>query len=134
MENIKRMNEEFKNILMTLPEGIILINNETNEVTLGNNEFKRLFLVPQQASIDAIGERLKQNVLLTYNKVSNLGQSDYIGSQFENGPSLTVLEAINDTEGYSYQILIDSDNKLDEDEKHSPKVDTSAMPSNRTFT
>jgi hypothetical protein len=40
---IKRMNEELKNILMNLPEGIILINDETNEVTLNNQEFMRIF-------------------------------------------------------------------------------------------
>ena len=33
---IRRMNEELKSILMNLPEGIVLINNETNEVVLQN--------------------------------------------------------------------------------------------------
>jgi hypothetical protein len=33
------MNEELKNILMNLPEGILLINEETQDVTLKNQEF-----------------------------------------------------------------------------------------------
>jgi c-di-AMP phosphodiesterase-like protein len=33
---IRRMNEELKSILMNLPEGILLINNETHEVVLQN--------------------------------------------------------------------------------------------------
>jgi hypothetical protein len=37
------MNEELRNILVNLPEGIVLINEETNQVSLGNNEFLRLF-------------------------------------------------------------------------------------------
>lgn len=42
MKNIQQMNEEFKNILMTLPEGIILLNANTKEVALGNLECRRL--------------------------------------------------------------------------------------------
>jgi hypothetical protein len=30
METVQRMNEELKNILINLPEGIVLINEETN--------------------------------------------------------------------------------------------------------
>jgi len=33
------MNEELKNILINLPEGILLINEETQDVTLKNQEF-----------------------------------------------------------------------------------------------
>jgi c-di-AMP phosphodiesterase-like protein len=33
---IRRMNEELKSILMNLPEGIVLINDETHEVVLQN--------------------------------------------------------------------------------------------------
>jgi hypothetical protein len=37
------MNEELKTILMNLPEGIILINEEKNSVSLNNQEFMRIF-------------------------------------------------------------------------------------------
>lgn len=37
------MNEELNNMLMNLPEGIVLINDKTGQVVLGNEEFKRLF-------------------------------------------------------------------------------------------
>lgn len=48
------MNEELTNILMTLPEGIILINEETGQVTLGNKELIRLFKIHQTASPEEI--------------------------------------------------------------------------------
>jgi hypothetical protein len=37
------MNEELKSILMNLPDGIVLINEESNEITLNNSEFNRIF-------------------------------------------------------------------------------------------
>lgn len=69
MGNIQRMNEDLKSILMNLPEGVILINNSTKEVALGNYEFRRLFQLPKYAQIDKINERIKDNVLSTYNRV-----------------------------------------------------------------
>jgi len=42
-KQIMQMNEELQNILMNLPEGIILINEQTNKVTLKNQEFMRIF-------------------------------------------------------------------------------------------
>jgi c-di-AMP phosphodiesterase-like protein len=42
-KQIMKMNEELQNILMNLPEGIILINEETNKVSLKNQEFMRIF-------------------------------------------------------------------------------------------
>ena len=44
---IRRMNEELKSILMNLPEGIVLINDETHEVVLQNSEFHRIFAIPE---------------------------------------------------------------------------------------
>jgi hypothetical protein len=41
------MNDELKSILLNLPEGIILINNESEEVALTNFEFGRLFHLPK---------------------------------------------------------------------------------------
>jgi len=44
METVSRMNTELKNIFRDIPEGIILINEElNNQVSLGNNEFMRIF-------------------------------------------------------------------------------------------
>ena len=40
---IKRMNEELKNILMGLPEGIVLISEKNGQVVLNNEEFTRMF-------------------------------------------------------------------------------------------
>jgi hypothetical protein len=37
------MNEELKSILMNLPDGIVLINEESNNVSLNNAEFNRIF-------------------------------------------------------------------------------------------
>jgi c-di-AMP phosphodiesterase-like protein len=43
MTEIKRMNEELKNILMRLPDGIVLINENNGQVVLYNDEFSRIF-------------------------------------------------------------------------------------------
>ena len=43
------MNQELKSILMNLPEGILLINEESNMVSLNNQEFMRIFQISQAA-------------------------------------------------------------------------------------
>lgn len=58
METVQRMNEELKNILINLPEGIVLINEETNQVSLGNIEFLRLFSLDKNCSNDIIASKL----------------------------------------------------------------------------
>lgn len=107
---MKRTNEEFKNILMTLPEGIILINNETKQVTLGNYEFRRLFSVPKFASIDQIDSRINEKLLQTYSKASSTFRGGgHSGEPLNNQgtPSLSVLEAVKDRDSYSYKIVMD---------------------------
>jgi hypothetical protein len=93
---MQRTNEEFKNILMTLPEGIILINNETKQVTLGNFEFRRLFSVPKFASIDQIDSRIHERLLQTYSKASAPAEMGNHGdNSIANAATpITVLEAI----------------------------------------
>lgn len=39
------MNDELKTILMNLPDGIILIDEETKRISLSNEEFKRIFTI-----------------------------------------------------------------------------------------
>lgn len=43
MKNIQMMNDELKSILMEMPEGVVLIDEQTEQVSLGNNEFKKIF-------------------------------------------------------------------------------------------
>lgn len=50
------MNEELNNILNNLPEGILLINEQTGQVVHGNEEFKRLFLLPKESQIEDINK------------------------------------------------------------------------------
>lgn len=52
------MNEELNNILNNFPEGILLINEQTGHVVLGNEEFKRLMFIPKQASTEEISKRV----------------------------------------------------------------------------
>lgn len=37
------MSDDIKNILMNLPEGIVLINNKTKEAVLENYQFNKFF-------------------------------------------------------------------------------------------
>jgi len=64
MATVQRMNEELRNILVNLPEGIVLINEETNQVSLGNNEFLRLFKLGRNSSNEEIAIKLADNVLM----------------------------------------------------------------------
>lgn len=50
MEKIRTMNEELKNLLMSLPDGIVLVDEKTSDLSLVNNEFKRLFSLPDNSS------------------------------------------------------------------------------------
>jgi hypothetical protein len=50
MHTVERMNEELKNIFINLPEGIVLINEENSQVSLGNFEFLRLFSLSRNTS------------------------------------------------------------------------------------
>lgn len=50
LERIKTMNDELKSLLMSLPEGIILMDTETKSVTLANYQFKKLFALPEECS------------------------------------------------------------------------------------
>ena len=43
LAEIRQMNEELKNILLRLPEGIILIKEQNGHVVLNNEEFMRIF-------------------------------------------------------------------------------------------
>ncbi len=50
MATVQKMNEELKKILINMPEGIVLINEENDQVSLGNIEFFRLFSLQQNCS------------------------------------------------------------------------------------
>ena len=43
MVQIRRMNQDLRNMLETLPEGIVVIDDETNLVSMGNREFLKMF-------------------------------------------------------------------------------------------
>lgn len=49
---------------MNLPEGIILIKEETGQVILGNEEFKKLFQLPKDADLNQINNRVNNPILL----------------------------------------------------------------------
>lgn len=42
MSYVKKMNEDLQNILMTFPEGIILYNEEKDDIVLANKELRRI--------------------------------------------------------------------------------------------
>lgn len=71
MAQIQKMNDDLKHMLMTMPEGIVLINKETQDVTLGNFEFRRLFKIPKTSNNETIGAIIKQTVLQLYNNMGS---------------------------------------------------------------
>lgn len=46
MSQIKKMNDDLKNILMNFPEGIVLYDENKHEVVLANQELRRIFKCP----------------------------------------------------------------------------------------
>ena len=71
MQNIKLMNEELKNILMSLPEGVVLVKNSNNEAVLGNIEFCRLFNIPKSDDIEGIKSKITNKTLQIHNIMSD---------------------------------------------------------------
>lgn len=72
MKSIQQMNEEFQAILMNLPEGVVLINKDNKNVTLGNLEFRRLFSVPKLATNEGIAVKLNDPILYKFNNGPNV--------------------------------------------------------------
>jgi hypothetical protein len=71
MHTVERMNEELKNIFINLPEGIVLINEENSQVSLGNYEFLRLFSLNRNTSNAEIAIKLAENVLVPHGTPKN---------------------------------------------------------------
>jgi hypothetical protein len=71
MHTVQRMNEELTNIFINLPEGIVLINEENNQVSLGNYEFLRLFALNRNTSNAEIAIKLAENVLVPHGSQKN---------------------------------------------------------------
>ena len=71
MHTVERMNEELKNIFINLPEGIVLINEENSQVSLGNFEFLRLFSLSRNTSNAEIAIKLAENVLVPHGNPKN---------------------------------------------------------------
>lgn len=67
LTEIKRMNEELKNILMALPDGIVLINEKNGQVVLNNEEFSRIFQVPLQCKKEEITSLIRQKSIKIFN-------------------------------------------------------------------
>jgi len=71
MHTVQRMSEELKNIFINLPEGVVLINEENSEVSLGNYEFLRLFSLNRNSSNAEIAIKLAENVLVPHGSPQN---------------------------------------------------------------
>ena len=52
MAQIKIMNDDFRNMLMNLPEGIVLYNQANHEVVLANSELGKIFKLGDLANED----------------------------------------------------------------------------------
>ena len=68
---IRQMNEELKSILMNLTEGIILIEDDNEKVALINQEFNRIFTIPDDSSFENIAEIIRKPVVKVYNDAGN---------------------------------------------------------------
>ena len=52
------MNKELTELFDNLPEGIVLINEEEQKIALANIEFKRLFSIYNDESLQECGQHL----------------------------------------------------------------------------
>jgi sensor histidine kinase regulating citrate/malate metabolism len=68
LERIKTMNEELQSLLMSLPEGIVLLDTNSKTVSLANNQFKKLFSLPEECSTEMINDKLEDEVLRLHSK------------------------------------------------------------------
>ena len=104
------MNEELKSILMNLPEGIVLINDDSNEVALYNQEFNRIFTVEQYTSPDGLRELIQQPIVKIYSESGNPNEfrTDFnisLGVGEDMFDKLSILQASFSPEGVSFRVL-----------------------------
>ena len=91
-----------KTIMMNLPEGIVLINENTRKVSLGNYEFRRLFELDKDATNQELGERLAKPILTMFNNITERSESLSIAEETKGDKN---LESINNaSEMFSYRI------------------------------
>ena len=107
---IRQMNEELKSILMNLPEGIVLINDETSEVALQNQEFNRIFAVPDTASSQNVTDLVKEPLVKIYSESG--GPNDFrtdinISQAGGDDPfeKLSIMQASISAEGISFRVV-----------------------------
>lgn len=106
--NVHKMNADLKNLLKALPEGIILVNSEKQEVTLSNHEFTRLFGLPEQCSPEVITAKLGDKVLQTHSKLTGVTKDGRKPIDFDEDIDhdlLTISEAVSDEEGHLFKIV-----------------------------
>ena len=111
------MNEELKSILMNLPEGIILINDESRKVSLNNQEFMRIFQLPTATDPELITDIVRQQTVTLY---SDSGQDvnqtyrteDQGGSFGTDGlDKINIMNAALQPEGLSFKVIKNMHNR-----------------------
>ncbi|TNV84152.1 hypothetical protein FGO68_gene1404 [Halteria grandinella] len=107
IQRTNKMNIDLKNLLMALPEGIVLMNTKTKEVAFSNLEFTRLFGLPDLCSSDLIKAKLDDKTLQSHNdllhKQSRCSDSA-LNEDKETSDCLTITEAIREQEGHLFKI------------------------------
>ncbi|CDW74713.1 multi-sensor hybrid histidine kinase [Stylonychia lemnae] len=129
MEQIKKMNNDLQSILMNFPEGIVLFNQDKEQIVLANQEFKRIFNCPNAIIDDmkSLGEKFNSNMLKPVNFL-NRQENDGL-NQKDN--KLNQKYSLNDaplrfTDGQCFQIEDDFEEalrKIDELENNTKRVE-----------
>eukprot|EP00347_Sterkiella_histriomuscorum_P015876 403355346 len=95
---IEKMNEDLKNLLINLPLPILLLDPDTQEVQLANNELFRLMSIPEDQTFKDINSRLQEKIFQPFNYIEGLGDQDIQYNQNKSNSleqRLNLFETIN---------------------------------------
>ncbi len=59
LNQIEKMSEDLKNLLIEMPKPLVLLDESTNEVVLANKELCHLISIPDHSDTKSISEQLK---------------------------------------------------------------------------
>eukprot|EP00347_Sterkiella_histriomuscorum_P002976 403366078 len=72
----EKLNHDFSNLLLNLPQPLLLLDENNQEAVLANKELYKLLSINQDQGSVAISSRLSQKILEPYNYIEGLGDEE----------------------------------------------------------
>lgn len=73
---IEKMNEDLRNLLINLPNPILLFDHQEKNVVLANRDLYKLLSVEETEDNKAISDRISEQIFIPYNYIEGLGDNE----------------------------------------------------------